>query len=386
MSQTRFTQLVTELSSHAGLGPMAAEILARGESAYLAQDSVFPRPGSRTLGQPGNIATQIALVGDLDLRQILEFGARSSEDLDLLSALMLLGTAASWPTEPSSQQTLARRLLWLETHSALRCLSSAGAILDGARLKDLGFSLLQLLESPDQELRPLTPAERAVGRAWLMTCAATECRSYSERAQALEHVANAVGASNLELRGDLGPKPRHGLLTALLAMTTLLFIDRAARAAGRYTLSFRSPAHLRLSERGLELTFHRELLGRVLKERKHLIPLSEIRQVLREVRYPRLGLYAGLAALTLGTLFGMRVFVDGLRVAGVSFVMMAWGAGFIVLGLGLDLLLTGLSDGAKGKCRLVVRTRNSGGFALGALNPTEVDSMLTELSSRLAER
>jgi hypothetical protein len=96
-----------------------------------------------------------------------------------------------------------------------------------------------------------------------------------------------------------------------------------------------------------------------------------------------LGLYAGLTALTLGTLIGTRVFVDGLRVAGLSFTMMAWGALLVILGLGLDLMLSGLSDGVRGQCRVVVRTRRSGAFSLGSLNPNEVDRLLSQLSAQL---
>jgi hypothetical protein len=126
-----------------------------------------------------------------------------------------------------------------------------------------------------------------------------------------------------------------------------------------------------------------EFLGRVLKERTQLVPFGEIRQMVREVRYPRLGLYAGLVALTLGTVVGARLFVDGLRVAGFSFAMMAWGALFVLLGLGLDLLLAGFADSVQGRCRLLVSTRKSGAFALGSLDPVEVDALLSALMERL---
>ncbi|MGC4065805.1 MAG: hypothetical protein QM784_14380 [Polyangiaceae bacterium] len=181
------------------------------------------------------------------------------------------------------------------------------------------------------------------------------------------------------LRGDLGPKPRGPASTALLAMTALLFVMRAARSLGRYALGFRSPASLALSEQGLVLSSRMEFLGRVLHERTQLVPLGEIRQMVREVRYPRLGLYAGLSALTLGTVIGARLFVDGLRVAGFSFAMMAWGALLVLLGIGLDLLLAGFSDSVHGKCRLIVSTRKSGAFALGSLEPAEVDALLAAL-------
>jgi hypothetical protein len=168
-----------------------------------------------------------------------------------------------------------------------------------------------------------------------------------------------------------------------LAVTTLLFIARGVRSLGKYALGYRNPASLVLNEQGLVLSSRFELLGRVIKESTQIVPMSEIRHMEREVRYPRLGLYAGLAALTLGTVIGARLFVDGVRVAGFSFALMAWGGLFVLLGLALDVLFTGLSDSVRGKCRLVVSTRRSGAFALGSLEPQEVDALLSALVERM---
>lgn len=390
MSRVRFTQLVTELASHAGLGPMAAEVLAVVNAAFETRDYVFPRPGSRTLGRSSALPPDVACVGEVDVREVLRRGAQSSEELDVLCAVTLLSMSASWPSERQAQLEIAHRLLWLETHSGLRCLSSVSAVLDGHRQLELAEALLALLTSATT----LSPGEFAVGQAWLSSCAAPECASIAGTARELAfpesnssgHRSFTQGGALAPLHGHLGPKPRNSVVTVLLAVTTLLFFARASRALGQLALNYRRPASLVLGSRGLELDSRLELLGKVLRERKQVVPLEEIRQVAREVRYPRLGLYAGLTALTLGTLLGTRLFVDGLRVSGLSFTMMAWGALLVVVGLGLDFLFSGLSDGVRGRCRVVVRTRGSGSFTLGALSPNEADRLLSELHAQLSPR
>ena len=385
MSSTRFSQFVAMLSSQAALGPVIETILASGERAYAEGDYVFPRPGSRSLPASGDLDQGIFRVGDVDLIQVLRHGAQSAEEVEMLTAVTLLGVAAGWPDAQEQQQALARRLLWLDSYCGFHCFSCAAQVLDGARVAQFAEAVLALLDQAELDL----PMD-AVGRAWLLCCSVPECQSIATqvsgpgvRGPGVRSPQHGLSRDYHTLSGDLGPRPRHSAVVAILAITTLLFISRATRGLLRQTLGYRRPARLVLSSQGLELSSRHELLGRVTKERKQIVPLAEIRQVLREVRYPRLGLYAGLSALTIGTLLGTRVFIDGLRVAGLSFPMIAWGALLVLGGLALDLLMTGLSDRAKGKCRLIVRTRGAGSFSLGSLNPAEVDSLLERLAASL---
>jgi len=116
------------------------------------------------------------------------------------------------------------------------------------------------------------------------------------------------------------------------------------------------------------------------------VPIEEIRSVEREVRFPKFGLYAGLLALALGTLLGARLFVDGLRVAGLSFPLIGMGLSCVVAGILLDLLFSGLADSVRGRCRLLVIPRHGRGWSIGELDASGVDRLLTELSTRLAAR
>jgi hypothetical protein len=385
MSRARLTQLVTELASHAGLAPLAKEVVAVAKEAYDSRDFVFPRPGCATLGKTRKLSQEVTVVGDIDLTQVLTYGAQSSEELDALGAVLLLGIASNWPDARDHQQEIARQFLWLESYSGLRCLSTAVIVFDGRRQKDLAGAIFGVISDPIS----VTGSEYAVGRAWLSNCTAVECSDWVARARSLPATTSSntleKEPSKGVLRGVLAPKPRSVLSTAVLSVTTILFVMRFFRAIGHLSLNYKRPASLRISHRGLELESRFELLGRVMKEQSCVVPLSEIRQIVREVRYPRLGVYAGLAALTLGTLIGARLFVDGLRVSGLSFTMMAWGATCVLLGLVLDLILTGLSDGIRGRCRVVVRTQKNGCFAVGAVNPSEADRLLFELQEQLKQ-
>ena len=146
--------------------------------------------------------------------------------------------------------------------------------------------------------------------------------------------------------------------------------------------AYRRPATLRLCVNGLELNHRTELMGKVLRERAVVVPLSNLARVTREVRYARAGLYAGLIALVLGTYYGTGYFVYGLQVSGgldrAQLVGMA--VLFIVLGLGLDFVLSHVTDGVRGRCRVVVVQRKGRPLCVGALDPTRTDAMLASIA------
>ncbi len=387
MSRVRLTQLVTQLSAHPGLGPLASSLSTLAQSAWRARDVVFPRPGSPTLLAADLPAPELLLVGEVDLSEIYRMGARSSEELDALTALTLLGVSAAWPKPSGSCSELGQCLLWLETYSGMRCLTACGAVLDGALQRRLAEAVLALLEGSSVNALGLSSAEFEIGRSWLLSVDVPECNDLAQRAKEL--APSAVGTRGVldqPIVGDLSPRPRHPLTIALLAITGILFVLRAGRGLGRLILRRRAPTSVWISERGLELFSRYEMLGRVLLERRMLVPIEDIRTVEREVRFPRFGLYGGLLALALGTLLGTRLFIDGLRVAGLSFPLIVIGLVCVTLGILLDMLLSGLGDSLRGRCRLLVVPRRGRGWAIGELEQNSVDRLLTELSTQLAAR
>jgi hypothetical protein len=389
MSRVQLTQVVTELSAHPGLGPLASSLLGLAQKAWKDRDVVFPRPGSRILLAADRPASEILRVGEVDLTEIYQNGANTSEELDTLTALILLGTSAAWPHTHRERQELAQCLVWLETYSGLRCLTACGAVLDGARHRDLAAAIVELLEA-DTCRSPsfLSPAELQIGRAWVASCRIPECAGLAQRASRLSTAfASSISdptAQDEAVRGELGPRPRHPVTVVLLAFTGILFIARVGQALGRVLLLRRAPTTVRLNEHGLELLCRQEILGRVVRERRLIVPVEHIRTVEREMRFPRLGLYAGLMALAFGTLIGTRLFVDGLRTTGLSLSLIAVGLAFVLVGVALDLVLSGLGDSMRGRCRLVVTTHRGRGWAIGNLDPSGVDRLLTDLSTRLA--
>jgi hypothetical protein len=243
-------------------------------------------------------------------------------------------------------------------------------------LQQLGSVLLDLLEKAE-----VSPTEQRIAKAWLSACSLPECAQAAARAR--DWVVEDA-ATKVSVQGQLGPRPHSALGWTVMALTGLLFLNRFGVAMGRLVLMRRSPATFWLSERGLELVVRHEMLGRRLKERRILLPIDTIRSVEREVRFPRLGLYAGLTALTLGTLLGTRLFVDGLRVAGLSFPLLAMGLGLVLVGILLDMALSGAGESLRGRCRVVIKTRRGPGWSIGDLEAQRVDPLLTELSGRLS--
>ena len=388
MSRVQVTQLVNQLSAHPSLEPLASAVLNTALTAWRNGDVVFPRPGSPTLAGVELPPEGALAIPGIDLSESMRRGAKSSDELDALTVIALLGAAAAWPTGAPKLGDLTRCLVWLETYTGLRCLSTCGAVFDGAAQRQLGVAIVDLLiggaSSVGQgDLPELSPAELAIARSWLLSLEGPDCADLAQRALQVDSNRGDLGRP---IVGDFGPRPLHAVTTALLAVTGLLFVLRAGRALGRWILHQRTPTNLWISERGLELCARHELLGRVVKERRVLVPIEEIRSVEREVRFPKFGLYAGLLALALGTLLGARLFVDGLRVAGLSFPLIGMGLSCVVAGFLLDLLFCGLADSVRGRCRLLVIPRHGRGWSIGELDASGVDRLLTELSTRLAAR
>jgi len=179
--------------------------------------------------------------------------------------------------------------------------------------------------------------------------------------------------------GEMAPAPRGPALTAFLALTGILLAVQAARLLGRVALAYKKPAELTLSDDGgVRVRWRIELLGRTLRDRDVLVPRAALLRATREVRYPRIALYAGLLALAVGSYVGVSAFVDGVRAASPS--LLASGLAIVALGLALDFALSSVAPGARGRCRLLLVPRDGAKLCVAGVDAARADALLARLS------
>jgi hypothetical protein len=194
---------------------------------------------------------------------------------------------------------------------------------------------------------------------------------------ALEELLGEEDAS-FELRGEIEPAPRHAVATVALAMTGLLFVMAVVRLIGRYALAYRRPAEATLTSGSLHVRSRTIILGRMVRERDVVIARQGLTRAVREVRYARAGFYAGLFSLALGSLIGVRTFVDGVRAASPS--LLFYGLLIVALGIGLDFVLGSLGAVRKGKCRVVFVGKDRVSVCVGDVDADRADRALTALA------
>jgi len=217
----------------------------------------------------------------------------------------------------------------------------------------------------------------------------------SKRAQAKKELASLVASSKeplvqalgaagkspeTHLAGELVPAPRNPALTVLLGVTGILFVASIVRLVARLVLAYRTPAEVSASAAGVRIHARTELLGRTLRDREIVIGSDALARAVREVRFPRMGLYVGLIALAIGTYIGVGALVDGVRAASPS--LLGWGLVFVAAGIALDFALSSVRFGAKGKCRVVLAPRKGSVVCIGDVDPQRADAALASLAQR----
>ncbi|WP_433936830.1 hypothetical protein AB3662_19400 [Sorangium cellulosum] len=331
----------------------------------------------------------------------------------LLATLLARGVALSPPEGPEAEGRVAEALVWLATYTSVDALTALDAAL-GERAAGLWRAVAALVRRADQGALPL------LGRAGAIIAAAALRGSASPAARAeaaalVDEVRDpivrsllrdavspgrrpsrapgadgagpdevwAAGAPELEggaparLAGELSPPPRGPVALVLLAATGILLVMHAGRLAGRFLLRYRRPAAIEVGPRGVTVRSRTELLGRALREQETYIPVEALLRATREVRYPRLGLYAGLVALGLGTYLGMSLLVDGARAGSPE--LLGMGALVFAFGAALDFGLSHLETATRGRCRVVLVPRKGPAVALAGVERAAADLALGRL-------
>lgn len=319
----------------------------------------------------------------------LEAGASAKpESRTLLGALLARGVSLSPPEGLDAETRIAEALVWLGAYAGADALPYLDAALAN-RTESLWRAVGDVAARADDGALPF------IGRPGAIVAAAGIAQSEHPSTIALARTLVArvkdpvlkgllgpqgPGAlPSLEggISGEMAPGPHGPVAFTLLAVTGLLFLSRVARLAGRFIVRYRAPTELRVDDNGVTVRTRTEMLGRTLRERETHIPKGSLLLVRREVRYPRLPLYAGLFALALGSYLGVSVFVDGMRAGSPD--LLGLGALLFAVGVALDFALTHLIPSTRGRCRVILVPRKGRAVAVTDLDPVLADAALRKL-------
>ncbi|MFC1641119.1 hypothetical protein ACFL5O_00310 [Myxococcota bacterium] len=375
-------QLISQLAEHPHLEPLAIHVRSVLFDAARKRDPSAWLGGGKTSVA---LTSQQADTEHGNVLSILEQGPNRPTEQALIAALLARDIADRPPGAPEAWLRVAANLAWIAGHTPFSAFESLEVLLRG-RSDSLWGALADVA---------LAPESAGGGRAEALVAVAALCASSTDRSRELVNRIAGEAADPLlkaaasgtqpsseagRLTGQVRPAPKGPWATGFLGITGLLFCRGACSLIGRYALGFRRPADVWLSHRGLELRARAELLGRVLHESYQVVPLGELSRATREVKYSRIGLYAGLIALVLGSYLGVGLFVDGIRVPGSSPSLMGLGVLLMAGGLVLDFALSRLSDTVSGQCSLVVVPRKGRVWCVGGLDLVQTDEMLRQVA------
>ena len=337
----------------------------------------------------------------------------------LLGGLLARGIALAPPADAEGIGRLAQQLAWLSAHTPFDALWALDVAL-GSGAERYWHALAAWLARVDRgelggELRPGALAAVAAIAASAAPSAGEERRrlheslsdpgyrallglgpaaptgeagaATSEGPAASDGAAAGMGegggpaaAGESKLGGELVPAPLRLWALVLWAVTGVLLLRWLLRGLGRGVLRLRRPAELRVAPAGLTLSARLEVLGRTLRSSEIHVPHENLARAVREVRYPRLGIYVGLLSLALGSYLGVSWFVDGARAGSPSLL----GLGIVVFGLGvlLDFVFAGLLPAGTGRTRLVFVPRKGAALALSTPDAAAATAALRRLASR----
>lgn len=317
---------------------------------------------------------------------VLSNGGDDDGSRALGGALWAHAVAESPRKQTDDEDRVAGDILWLAAHGPF----DATPLLDRALGDDASDLWVAIAGRIRQILRgrgaPLGRAEVLLGAAALAgstndrarTLAADLARDVKDpvllRVLGAGTPASSASTSVIRLDGELVAAPRGLVTTAILGCTGILFALHAARFLGRVALAYRRPAEVSFSEAGVRVKARTELLGRTLREREHVIVRAGLARVVREVRFPRAAFYAGLLALAIGSWIGVRAFVDGVRAASPSLLLV--GLVVVVLGVAADFVLGSILPGTRGRTRVLFVPKTGAALCIADVDATRADAAL----------
>lgn len=357
--RTRFGDGLDELIGDAGLKPDVDGIVQEFDVLKALRRAEPPVAHGRTV--IGQLLAEGVVAADLDAS---DDAKRAAKALSWLASETWLDGLSPLPAMSAELGEDAQARLLDGLREVVASIDQAGA--PRGRGAALAAALtLTLLRDGDALVAVQDPLVRALS---------ARPRATSETAKAGdEELAGGSGP----VRGELVPTPMHPVWLFLSCVTGLIVLRWLWRFVYRMLLRARRPAECVLEATGLKVTSDLQMLGKPMRKAEVVIPFDNLARAEREIRYPRLAVYAGLLMLALGTFAGVSVFTDGARSGSPS--LMAVGAAIFGLGVALDMVLNVLVPGRSGKHRLLLVPRKGRALALSVGDEKAADRLLQRL-------
>ncbi|MDP9035520.1 MAG: hypothetical protein M3O50_12000 [Myxococcota bacterium] len=380
-SELRAYDSLSNLSRVADLSAIARAVLCGAASARrLPMD----RERLGVLVSELHLSRDEAITPFGNALDVLDRGPEDEGERALASALAAraLGTPANG-SDPTSD---AAEMLWLAAHTAFDATGLVDVAL-GANASAIWDAVSDQIRQVDRGTLPATRRGEALAGALALGASrlpnasahaatlAAEVRD-PKLVRALRGSANA--GMGVTIAGELTPPPLSAALTIVSAAAGVLLATRLARATAKVVLAYKMPAEVvRSEDGGVRVRWRVEVLGRVIREHDVVLPRAGILRVVREVRYPRAGMYSGLLALAIGSYVGVGTCADGLRAASPS--LLGWGLLVCAVGLALDFALGSLVTGARGRCRVLFVPRAGATLCLTVSDLSRADAFVAGL-------
>ena len=406
---SQLAQAVAAARAHphaAQIAEVAAEVAARVADGHLRHASAAD---IEQIAQRVGLAPENAQSEFGNVLAILERGAEDPAERAIVAAFVAAGVV--WLLEAfadsyrhdSPTKKWAERLCYLAAHAGFDPISALPDNVDPSLLRALFRAIAEHARQIDAGKVPRADRAELLVAAAALADAVEMMGSGDELAQVVSRlgadlgdqtaariiVAHAADApstvvasapSSATLKGTLAPLPRGTFLTFVFAFSGWLIVRSLSLLVARYVLSLKRDARVELTQKGLEVDAKVGLLGRQLRDFSALYPASGLASVTREVRFPSLHVYVGLAALLIGTYAGVTFLAWG--VPGGSPRLILYGVGALLLGVVLDLVITSIVPGARGRCRLVIVPKRGRRVCVGDVDVEAADRLLADLARR----
>lgn len=390
--QDQLVNLDSDVDAHPRAGDLARLVVTVATTAADERRARFS-DGLDELVADVDLDADAARVGAVDVMATLRGDAPPAAGRRVVALLLARGVGDALAADEAVADPWAQRLCWLAANTWLDALWAVSRRLDDETARRWWTALARLVRGEHERGLPAGRGVALVAAAAIG--ASSNAAAISERSTLLvelvdptllatlregradaEVAEDDAPADGTELAGELVPAPLGPFGLVLQAVTGILLLRYIGRFIMRL-LGCKRPTKVTVARDRVTVSTELTILGKTLRQREHVIPVSGLAQAMREVRYPKLSLYAGLIALSVGTYFGASIATDGLRVGSPS--LLGIGASIIGFGLVVDLVFARLVPAGKGSHHLVFVPRRGRTLALTVADETTADRALRTL-------